>query len=62
MLKELYTTNDKEKNRPLVSVINSRLKDLKEKIKEMSKEERKNEKPDQIVKIVKEILKFDKQN
>ena len=62
MLKELYITNDKEKNRPLVSVINSRLKDLKEKIKEMSKEERKNEKPDQIVKIVKEILKFDKQN
>ena len=61
MLKELYKTNDKEKNRLLVSVINSGLKDLKEKIKEMSKE-RKIEKPDKIVKIVKKILKFNKQN
>ena len=50
MLKEQYITNDKEKNRPLVSVINSGLKDLKEKIKDMSKEERKIEKPDKIVK------------
>ena len=61
MLKELYKTNDKDKNRLLVSVINSGLKDLKEKIKEMSKE-RKIEKPDKIVKIVKKILKFNKQN
>ena len=61
LLKELYKTNDKEKNRLLVSVINSGLKDLKEKIKEMSKE-RKIEKPDKIVKIVKKILKFNKQN
>ena len=60
LLKELYKTNDKEKNRLLVSVINSGLKDLKEKIKEMSKE-RKIEKPDKIVKIVKKILKFNKQ-
>ena len=52
LLKDLYTTNDKEKNRLLVSVINSGLKDLKEKIKEMSEEERKIEKPDKIVKIV----------
>ena len=52
LLKELYKTNDKEKNRLLVSVINSGLKDLKEKIKEMSEEERKIEKPDKIVKIV----------
>ena len=39
LLKELYKTNDKEKNRLLVSVINSGLKDLKEKIKKTSKEE-----------------------
>ena len=58
MLKELYKTNDKEKNRLLVSVINSGLKDLKEKIKEMSEEERKIEKPDKIV--VKRILNFNK--
>ena len=62
LLKELYKTNDKEKNRLLVSVINSGLKDLKEKIKKMSKEERKIEKPDKIVKIVKKILNFNKQN
>ena len=51
--KELYKTNDKEKNRLLVSVINSGLKYLKEKIKKMSKEERK---------IVKKTFKFNKQN
>ena len=50
LLRYLYKTNDNEKNRPLVSVINSGLKDLKEKIKDMSKEERKIEKPDKIVK------------
>ena len=32
-------------------MVNSGLRDLKEKINKMSKEERKNEKPDQIVKI-----------
>ena len=32
-----------------MNVINSGLKDLKEEIKEMPKEERKNEKPDKIV-------------
>ena len=49
----LYKANDKEKNKQLVSVINSGLKDLKEEINKMSKEERKIEKPDKIVKIVK---------
>ena len=55
LLKDLYKTNDKENNRLLVSMINSGLKDLKEKIKEISKEERKIEKPDKIVKIVKKF-------
>ena len=45
-----------------MNVINSGLKDLKEEIKKMSEEERKIEKPDKIVKIVREILKFNKQN
>ena len=62
LLKDLYKTNDKEKNNVLVSVINSGLKDLKENIKELSEEERKVEKPDKIVKVVKRILKFNKQN
>ena len=62
MLKYLYQTNDKEKKNELVNMINSGLKDLKEKIKEMSEEERKIEKPDKIVKIVKKILNFNKQS
>ena len=39
IFKLLYETNDKEKNSKLVSVINSGLKDLKDNIKEVSKEE-----------------------
>ena len=44
-----------------MNVINSGLKDLKEEIKEMSEEEIKIEKPDKIIKIVEEILRFYKQ-
>ena len=62
LLKELYKTNDKEKNRLLVSVINSGLKDVKEKMKKMSEEERKIEKPDKRIKIVKKNLNFNQQN
>ena len=61
MLKYLYQTNDWKENTELVNVINSRLKDLKEEIKKMSEEEIKIEKPDKIVEIVEEILKFNKQ-
>ena len=62
LLKELYKTNNKEKNNKVVNVINSRLKDLKEKIKKMSVDEKKIEKPNKIVKIVKKILNLNKQN
>ena len=62
MLKNLYKTNDKEKNNELVNVIDSGLKDLKEEIKEMSKEEKEIEDPESIVEIVEEILKFNEQN
>ena len=62
MVKYLYKTNDRKKNNELVSVINSGLKDLKKGIEEMSKKERENEKPDKIVEIVEEILKFNEQN
>ena len=62
LLKELYKTDDKEKNKLLVSVINSGLKDLKEEINKMSKEERINKKSGKIVNIVKKVFKFNKQN
>ena len=51
----------KRKKNELVNVINSGLKDLKEEIKEMSEEEKKFEKSDKIVKLVEEILRFNKQ-
>ena len=61
MFKNLNQINDIEKNSKLVDTIISGLKDLKEEIKDMSQEERKIEKPDDISKIVTEILKFNKQ-
>ena len=60
MLKPLYKANTCQNNE-LVSVISSGLKDLKEETKEMSEEEIKIEKPDKIIKIVEEILRFNKQ-
>ena len=61
MFKNLNQINDIEKNSKLVDTIISGLKDLKEEVKDMSQEERKIEKPDDILKIVTEILKFNKQ-
>ena len=40
MAKELCKTNDKEKNRILVSVTNSVIKDLKEEINKMSEKDK----------------------
>ena len=48
LLKDLYKTNDKEKNRVLVNVINSEIQDLNKKIETMSKDEKETEKPDKI--------------
>ena len=62
LLKDLYNTNNKEKNSLLLSVINSRIKDLKEQINKMSEKERQIEKPDEMAEIVVEILKFNEQN
>ena len=62
MLVFLKRTNDTEKKNELVNLINSGLKDLKEEIKKMSKEEIIIEKPDKVVNIVEKILKFNEQN
>ena len=56
--KQLYETKNKNKNNELVKVIKSGLTDLNDEIETMSKEEIENEKPDKILKIVKEILNF----
>ena len=53
--------NDTEMKNQLVNLINSGLKDLKEKIKKMSKVEIEIEKPDKI-NTVEKILKFNEQN
>ena len=46
LLKDLYETNDKEKNSLLVGVINTGLKGLTEEIEKVFKAERKIEKPE----------------
>ena len=61
LAKKLYETKDKKENNELVNVIKSWLIDLKNKIKEMSEDEKKIEKPDKLLKIVKEIFEFNKQ-
>ena len=62
MLVVLNKENDTEKKNQLVNLINSGLKDLKEEIKKMSKEEIEIEDPKLIVNIVEKILKFNKQD
>ena len=59
--KKIYKTKNKKENDKLVNEIKSGLIDLENKIKEMSEDEKKIEKPDKILKIVKEILEFNKQ-
>ena len=55
---ELY----EKKKKKLVNVIKSGLSDLKDKIKEMSEDEKKIEQITKILKIVEDILKFNEQN
>ena len=64
LAKELYGIKNKNKNNKLVNVIKSGLSDLKDKIKEMSEDEKKKkiEQTANILKIVEEILEFNKQN
>ena len=58
ILMYLNKTNDKEKNNELVSLIISRLKELKQEIKKMPKE---IEEPESIIEIVEDVLKFNEQ-
>ena len=62
LAKKLFETKNENKNNDLVNVTKSGLRDLENEIKKMSKDEKKNEKPDKILKIVKEILNFNTKN
>ena len=62
MFKTLYNISDRKKNNLLVNTIKSGLSDLKNKIKKMSEDEIKIEKPNEVVDIVEEILEFNEQN
>ena len=61
LAKKIYEMKNNKKNNKLVYVIKSGLSDLKDEIKEMS-EDKKTEQPNKILKIVEEILEFNKQN
>ena len=61
MFKNLYNLNDREKNNLLVNIIKSRLNDFKNEIKKMSKDVIKTKNSDEIVDIVENIFKFNKQ-
>ena len=60
LAKKLFETKDKNKTNIFVNVIKSGLYDLKDEIKKTSKEEIEIEKPDTILKVVEEILEFNK--
>ena len=62
MLKYLYRTNNKYKNKDLVNLIKRRLSDLKNEIGNMDEEEKEIEKPNEMIEIVPENLEFNKQN
>ena len=61
MTTKLFKTKDKKKNSELVEEIKNRWSNLKDGVKKMSKEEIKNEKPDDILGIVNEIFDFNKE-
>ena len=62
MVKAVYTTVNRRKNKELVSVIKSGLSDLKNENEEMSINGIKIEKPEKVVDIFERILEFNRQN
>ena len=60
LAKKLYETKDQKKNNDLVELIKVRCSNLNDEIGNMSEDEKKNEKPDKILKIDEQILNFNK--
>ena len=61
LVKKLCETRDKNKSNKFVKEVKNRWGDLKDKIKEMSEDEREIEQPDKVLKSVEEILEFNRQ-
>ena len=61
LAKKLFETKDKKKKSELVKKIKNRWSNLNDDIEKMSKDEIKFEKPNKILKIVEEILEFNRQ-
>ena len=61
LVKQLYDTKNKNENNKLVVEIKKRWGNLKDEIEKMSEDEKENEQPDKILKIVKAILDFNKE-
>ena len=62
LTKALSEIKDKKKNNDFVEEIKNRWSKLKDEIEEMSENQKKIEQPDKVLKVVEEILKFNKQN
>ena len=62
LTKALFEIKDKKKNNDFVEEIKNRWSKLKDEIEEMSENQKKIEQPDKVLKVVEEILKFNKQN
>ena len=60
LTKKLLKTKDARRNNEFAQEIKNRYSNLKDEIQEMSKEEIKNEKPNEILRIVNEIINFDR--
>ena len=59
--KKLYETKDAKENSELVEEIKNRWSNLKDEVEKMSEDEKEIQTPDKILKIVKEILDFNKE-
>ena len=62
LTKKLYKRKTKKENNQLVKLIKVRWINLKDEIKKISEDEKETEKPDKILKIVEEILIFNREN
>ena len=62
LVKKFYETKVKNKNNKLVKEIKNKWSNLKDEIEKMSEDEKEIEQPDKILRIVKEIFDFNKQN